>query len=124
MGPGPGTPPHGWSADQWAVVSAMKWQVKTVAARIGEPPLWISGEIARAARPALWGIPLLVLSGEKQPEMLEGEDNALELERHEALAQASRRGAHEVIAGSGEWNPFDTPEVVVGAVRRMVDLFR
>jgi pimeloyl-ACP methyl ester carboxylesterase len=120
MGRSPGPPPQGWTADRWAIAFAMGWQAKTVAARIGEPPLWVSGELARAERPSLSGLPLMILSGEKQPEMVDGEDNQQELQRHEELAHLSRRGVHEVIAGSGDWNPFNTPGVVIEAVRGIV----
>jgi hypothetical protein len=48
------------------------------------------------------------------------EDNAQELRRHDELARSSRRGVHEVVAGSGYWNPFNTPDVVIEAVRATV----
>ena len=124
MAPTHVTPPPGWGADEWTEAMATVWQAKTVPARIGEPPLWVSGELARAARGSLKHMPLLVLSGELHDEMFEGQDTRLELRRHQELARESEFGSQRVVKGSGYWKPFDTPEVVVDAVREMVGQVR
>jgi pimeloyl-ACP methyl ester carboxylesterase len=43
-----------------------------------------------------------------------------ELEEHRALAALSSRGAHVIAEGSGHWIPFDRPDVVLGAVQRVL----
>jgi pimeloyl-ACP methyl ester carboxylesterase len=43
---------------------------------------------------------------------------------HLDLARRSRRGEHLVADGSGHWIPLDRPDVVIDAIRRLVDLVR
>jgi pimeloyl-ACP methyl ester carboxylesterase len=62
-------------------------------------------------------LPLIVISGEKNSD--EGQ-----LSRQARLAARSRRGRHLVAPGSGHWIPLDRPEVVVRAVRSVIDLAR
>jgi pimeloyl-ACP methyl ester carboxylesterase len=61
--------------------------------------------------------PLVVVTGAA------GAD-ANRLARHEALAARSRRGRHVLAEGSGHWIPLDRPDVVVAAVRGVVELVR
>jgi pimeloyl-ACP methyl ester carboxylesterase len=43
-------------------------------------------------------------------------------QRQDALAAQSTRGAHVIASNSGHWVPLDQPEVVVDAVRAMVNM--
>jgi pimeloyl-ACP methyl ester carboxylesterase len=70
--------------------------------------------IAAAAPPA--EIPVVVISGSHQP--------ATEIATHRRLAEASQRGRHLVAAGSGHWVPFDRPDLIVDAVRGLVEAGR
>jgi len=115
----PGPPPPGMNATEWATARTMVSQTKSLPARIQEPPIWISGELARAAG-GFADLPLAVLSGEQHWEMYEGQDLSLELVRQEQLARRSSRGLHTVVAGSGHWNPYEQPEALIDAVRQVV----
>jgi pimeloyl-ACP methyl ester carboxylesterase len=115
----PGAPPPGMTATEWATARAMVSQTKSIPARIAEPPLWISGELARAAG-GFADLPLVVLSGEQHWEMYEDQDLSLEIKRHEELARRSSRGIHTVVEGSGHWNPYERPDALVDAVRQVV----
>jgi pimeloyl-ACP methyl ester carboxylesterase len=44
--------------------------------------------------------------------------------RQQALAARSRRGRHVLAEGSGHWIPLDRPDVVVAAVREIVEMTR
>jgi pimeloyl-ACP methyl ester carboxylesterase len=59
-------------------------------------------------------VPLVVVSGGDQPDAT--------LARHRALARLSPRGRHAVAAGSAHWIQFDAPDLVVSAVREVVEL--
>jgi pimeloyl-ACP methyl ester carboxylesterase len=61
--------------------------------------------------------PLVVVSGDTNT----GERQRA---RQAALATRSRRGRHVLAEGSGHWIPLDRPDVVVAAVREVVDLVR
>jgi pimeloyl-ACP methyl ester carboxylesterase len=61
-------------------------------------------------------LPLVVISAGDQPSTV--------LAAHEALAQSSSRGRHIVATQSGHWVPFDEPDLIVDAVRGLVDLVR
>lgn len=58
-------------------------------------------------------IPVVVISSRDQPEG--------RMAAHRALAERSTSGRHVVAAHSRHWIQFDEPEVIVGAVRRLVD---
>jgi pimeloyl-ACP methyl ester carboxylesterase len=116
IAPGPGTTPPGWTQNEWNTAVATAWQPGSAVAHIHEGPLWISGELARSSG-HLGNIPLMVLSGEKHAELFRGQNVELEIDRHEALARQSLRGRHRIVAGSGYWNPYKSPQGVVDAVR-------
>jgi pimeloyl-ACP methyl ester carboxylesterase len=75
-------------------------------------------ELARAARNAspIPEIPLVVLSSAAlSPE---------QLAEHEELAASCRHSEHIIADGCGHWIHLDAPELVVSAVRRMVEAAR
>src|SRR5262249_246945 len=57
-------------------------------------------------------IPLTVITGGDQPDDVRVS--------HERLAQSSSRGTHVVATRSGHWVPFDEPELIVDAIRSIV----
>jgi pimeloyl-ACP methyl ester carboxylesterase len=61
-------------------------------------------------------IPVIVISS--------GHQTAVEVAAHRALAAASPQGRHLVAAKSGHWIQFDQPEVIVDAVRSLVQEWR
>ena len=61
-------------------------------------------------------IPVVVISA--------GEASPAELEEHAKLAQLSSSGRHLVAERSGHWIPFDRPDIVIEAVRSVVDQVR
>ena len=65
---------------------------------------------------ALPGVPLVVVSSGQLP--------ADRIDEHRELARLSFGGRHVVAAGSGHWIQFDEPDVVVGAIREVVDRTR
>jgi pimeloyl-ACP methyl ester carboxylesterase len=69
-------------------------------------------EIAAAAPPP--EIPLVVISGAHQPEQ--------EIAIHRNLVGALPHGRHVIATHSGHWILFDEPEVIVAAVRSLVEL--
>jgi pimeloyl-ACP methyl ester carboxylesterase len=64
---------------------------------------------------AFGDLPLVVVSGEKN-------SNEGQLARQARLAARSRRGRHVIAGGSGHWIPLERPDVVVAAVREVVEL--
>jgi pimeloyl-ACP methyl ester carboxylesterase len=58
-------------------------------------------------------LPLVVISGAHQASDA--------IDAHRRLAAASPHGRHLVASKSGHWIPFDEPEVIVSAVRHLVD---
>ncbi len=67
-------------------------------------------------RPSVRDIPLAVISGADQPVNVRSS--------HEALARMSRHGRHFVASKGGHWVPFDEPELVVDAIRYIVETSR
>jgi pimeloyl-ACP methyl ester carboxylesterase len=61
-------------------------------------------------------VPLVVISSGDQPDET--------LERHRQLTRRSSQGRHVVAARSGHWVQFDEPDVVVAAIREVVDAVR
>jgi pimeloyl-ACP methyl ester carboxylesterase len=62
-------------------------------------------------------LPVAVISGETN-------SDARQLERQARLAARSSRGRHVVAGGSGHWIPLDRPDVVIDAVRAVVEQVR
>jgi pimeloyl-ACP methyl ester carboxylesterase len=72
---------------------------------------------ASAARiDTLGDVPLVVISS--------GDQNADVSAAHHALAQMSSRGRIVVASKSGHWVPYDEPELVVEAIREVVETVR
>jgi pimeloyl-ACP methyl ester carboxylesterase len=71
----------------------------------------MGGAAARVT--TLGDIPLAIISGGDQP--------ADVIEQHRDLACLSSRGRHTVAAKSGHWIHLDEPEVVVSAIRDLVE---
>jgi pimeloyl-ACP methyl ester carboxylesterase len=66
--------------------------------------------------PSLRDVPLAVISSADQ--------RAAVMASHEALARMSSHGRHVVASKSGHWVPFDEPELVVDAIREVVETSR
>jgi pimeloyl-ACP methyl ester carboxylesterase len=62
-------------------------------------------------------LPLTVISGETN-------SDPGQLSRQARLASRSGRGRHVVASGSGHWIPLDRPDVIVEAIRGVMDLAR
>ena len=73
-------------------------------------------EAAPVRCPSLRDVPLAVISSADQP--------ASVMASHEALARTSSHGRHVVASKSGHWVPFDEPELVVEAIRDVVETSR
>jgi hypothetical protein len=43
---------------------------------------------------------------------------------HEAMVRLSSRGRHIAASKSGHWVPFDEPELIVDAIRDLVQVLR
>lgn len=71
---------------------------------------------AAVSSPIADDVPLVVISGGDQPDAV--------IASHRRLAQSSSRGRHVVAVKSGHWIPFDEPELVVEAIREVVDAAR
>jgi hypothetical protein len=119
----PGPPPQGLSAHEWTQAAAIVHQTKTQMARVGEPPMWISGELARAAGD-FGDIPVIVLSpGIRTPKWYT-ETYDRKLLMHAQLAQRSTRGQQIIVNGRQSLIPYEAPEAVVGAIREVVNAIR
>ncbi len=66
-----------------------------------------------AAAPLAPDLPLRVLSASDTP--------AAQLAEHAALARRSTRGVHRQAAASGHWIPLEDPDLVVQAVRELLE---
>ena len=67
---------------------------------------------AVAAAPPLGDIPLVVLTAADTP--------APQRAEHERLAAAAARGEHRLARASGHWIPLEEPELVVAAIRGLL----
>jgi pimeloyl-ACP methyl ester carboxylesterase len=77
----------------------------------------LEGDIAAAAQLGSPGdVPLIVISSGDQPPEVSAS--------HRALAHTSSRGRHIVASTSSHWVQFDEPELVVKAIREVVDAAR
>lgn len=118
----PPPPDHGWSPDDWSTLLALRRQIKSRVAAGQEPPLWVSGELARAAA-GFGDLPVIVLTAgvqdqEEDPKL--DHDHTLKLALHEKLSRLSTNGRHVIVAGSGHDIPDENPTAVLDAVRAVV----
>ena len=121
LAPDPGPPPRGLTVREWATIQALTWQAQSVPTQTKEPPLWVSGELARHSG-RFGTLPVTVLSAGRPGPW--AEDRALALELHRRLANASARGQLIVVPNSGPMIPYQAPEAVIGAVRDMIEVVR
>ncbi len=115
----PGPPQGGLTSREWETASALLRQNKTVAARIGEPPMWVSGELARAAG-GFGDIPVVVLSSGLPSPAWYTETHERKLQLHAQLARRSRRGTHATAENSRYMLPLEDPDAVVRAIHDVV----
>jgi pimeloyl-ACP methyl ester carboxylesterase len=117
--PDPGSPANGWTANQWATLSAMRR--RSIPAQPKEPPLWVNGELARSSG-GLGDLPLIVLSpgvaGRAEDPKLE--DHPWKLALQHDVAALSSRGSQLVVQNSGHEIPSEAPSAVVNAIREVV----
>ena len=83
---------------------------RTMAAYIGDLPRF-AAEVQGCAIPA--EVPVTVLSGAHQPQV--------RLQEHAAIAAHSLRGRHLIAEQSAHWIHLDQPELVLRAVREMME---
>ena len=93
-----------------------KRQAKTIPARISEPPMWVSGELARSAG-GFGNLPLIVLSSGKPSEDWYTETHEVKLELHAELAGRSTRGRQVIVENSQYQMLYEAPEAVIEALR-------
>jgi hypothetical protein len=113
-------PPPSLTLREWEEAHVMVAQPKTMIARVKEPPIWISGELARAAH-GFGDLPLIVLtSGIRTPDWY-GETYDLKLARNWNLARKSTRGKQVIVTDSKGRMLFEAPEAIVAAVRSVTE---
>jgi pimeloyl-ACP methyl ester carboxylesterase len=87
-----------------------------------------SADQARATRRDFGDMPLIVLTQSPQPPrhgrtQAEQDKRTVLLERmHNEMADMSRRGVNEIVPRSGHLIPYDRPEIVVDAIRQVLDM--
>jgi pimeloyl-ACP methyl ester carboxylesterase len=100
--------------DLWPHVRSQWCQEKTFASlanHLRQLPL-SSVQAANAMRPL--DLPLLVISA--------GNLEQVRLDAHRAIAQMSPQGQHVIAHRAGHWIQVDDPDMVVSAIRRMLNL--
>jgi pimeloyl-ACP methyl ester carboxylesterase len=120
--PAPGPCSRGYSPQECETLHVLWWQPKSLLAQGKEPPLWVSGELARKAG-GFGEMPVVVLTAgiqdrEEDPKL--DHDHAQKLELHRRLAALSTNGRQVVVANSGHNIPVDAPESVIDSVREVV----
>jgi len=117
----PLTSPPGYSLEEWKTVSALNAQAKSIATQPKETPIWINGELARAAG-SMGSTPLIVLSAsERGPvldERLEDRDRTLLL--NQRLAAQSENGLWQSVPAHQNRIRFESPEYIVAAIEQVV----
>jgi pimeloyl-ACP methyl ester carboxylesterase len=118
----PGPPPRGLTAHEWSTLK----RLKSAVASCKEPPLWVSGELARASG-GFGDIPVIVLTAgkpdqEEDPEL--DRDYFAKVALHDKLAQRSTHGTQVIVEQSGHQIPWQAPGAVVDAVRTVVEAAR
>lgn len=90
----------------------------------------VSSDEVRAAKRSYGGMPLVVLSRApfpRQPhetQAMRDAKNYLWVEMHDDIAALSTRGVNEIVPGAGHYIQFDTPGVVIDAIRHTIDTVR
>jgi pimeloyl-ACP methyl ester carboxylesterase len=105
-----------------AIMGTLRLQPKSVVASGKEPPLWVSGELARASG-TFGDIPVIVLSAgiqdQEEDEKLD-HDHDWKMSLHARLAGLSTQGRQIVLKNAGHRIPFAAPDSVVDATREVV----
>jgi hypothetical protein len=109
----PGPPPRGFALRDWAALSMLASQPKSIAARMKETPLRASDEQVQAAG-GLGDVPLVVLSPSMPADASARHRRKLELQA--AMARLSSRGRHEIIDNPGRMVPYTAPEELIEAI--------
>jgi pimeloyl-ACP methyl ester carboxylesterase len=115
----PRSAPASFTGNEWLTAVTMGGQAKTIPARISEPPLWVSGELARAAG-GFGSLPVMVLSSGRPREDWYTESHDQMLELHDRLAHRSTNGVHMVVNNSRDSIPFEAAEAVVESIRETI----
>jgi pimeloyl-ACP methyl ester carboxylesterase len=116
----PGPPPSSLTPREWEEARVMVRQPKTMMARVKEPPIWISGELARAAH-GCGDLPLVVLSsGIPTPDWY-SETYELRLARNLSLARQSVRGRQMIVPDSQDRIVYEAPDAIVATVRSITE---
>jgi hypothetical protein len=116
----PGPPPSSLTPGEWEEAHVMLLQPKTMAARVKEPPIWISGELARAAH-GFGDLPLVVLSSGIPTPGWYSETYELRLARNLSLARQSARGRQMIVPDGKDRMIEEAPDAIVAAVRSVTE---
>jgi len=119
--PDMGRPQGGFTVQEWQTLVILRRQLKSRVAEGKEPPLWISGELARKSG-SFGDIRVQVLSAgiqdqEEDPKL--DHDHDLKMALHEKLAALSSRG-QQIIVKSGHNIPMEAPGTVVEAISEVL----
>jgi len=119
--PGPVPSGSGLSAQEWTILDTLRRQTKSLVATGKEPPLWISGELARASG-NFGNAPIVVLSAgiqdqEEDPKL--DHSHELKMKLHAQLASLSDHGQLTIL-NTGHQIPLSAPNAVVSAIRQVV----
>ena len=112
----PGPAPSHLAASEWAAISTLQWQRKSLIASLREGPLSTSAQQVKAAG-GLENLPVIVLSGGRNASD-EGERVKLELQTE--IAQLSARGKLVVLRNAGRRIQFEAPEAIIGGIREAI----
>lgn len=90
----------------------------------------VSSDEVRAAKRSYGAMPLVVLSRApfpRQPhetQTMRDAKNYLWVELHDDIAALSTRGVNEIVPGAGHYIQLDKPDVVIDAIRHVIDAVR
>ncbi len=90
----------------------------------------VSSDEVRAAKRSYGDMPLVVLSRAPFPrqlretQVMRDAKNYLWVELHDEIAALSTRGVNEIVPGAGHYIQLDKPDVVIDAVRHVIDTVR
>jgi pimeloyl-ACP methyl ester carboxylesterase len=103
-------------AESHPVVQALWCQPKCFQAMADYLGMMPEATAAAEAIRSLGDMPVIVISsGDQTPDVIAA---------HHELARTSSRGRVVVASKSGHWVPYDEPELIVDAIREIVDTFR
>ncbi|HWF11379.1 MAG TPA: alpha/beta fold hydrolase [Bryobacteraceae bacterium] len=108
-----GAPPA-YSLQEWKTITNLDAQPKSIATQPKEKPIWINGELARAAG-KIASTPLVVLSADR-PGPFADEDHELTLRLNRRLAEQSGKGVWLSVDARQNRIRFEKPEAIVSAI--------